>query len=403
MPGGTPLSGFSDFWMSTGPLIASSPDEIINDAQLRTYSLKYFLKGRDFSSVAQGGTKIKDELQLTDKATAENYKPGQTGTPTQPQILSSIESNWRFTRDHSAWQDEILQLQTGGLNKKAKFHVYKKEATKLEQGLWTSILNKMEANIWANPHGSAAATAMETEAGGDPYSIPALLTEDTTNWHPNGWTTVHGLDPSTEANWRNPVTRYNVQDLLDTASLAAGLFDAFEMMWMKLRFMTPGKGDSSFMENDPRRCAIFCSETGKMQYSSACRASNDRLRMANDPDYGDVNFHGVPLVNLEVLNTATLYLHTTSTAAAEDSSSLTLGGAWSATNWTRGPRYWFLNPNVFRYYFHETMFFDKTPPKDHVNQPWANVVWMRVAYNALLRSRKRGGGVVSPGGTANAA
>jgi hypothetical protein len=401
---GTPVRNFTDFWTSTGPWLASGPDQLINDAAARTWTLKHFLKGKKFADVAQGGRRIEDELFLDNASTAEFYHPGATGTPTQPQVLSQTYQNWRWLRDSKAWQDEVLRLQAGGATRKARFQVYKRLAKSLEMRLWTSILMKMEAQLWANPHGASTAAQMETETGNQPCSIPALITEDTTNYHPNGWSTIQGLDPATEDNWRNPVTRYNKLDPLDTAGNIAGLFDAFELMWMLLTWMKPGKEDENFTESNPNKGAIFCSRSGKLFYQNLCRASNDNfMRAHNDPSYAGVNFHGAPIEDVEALETAQLYLHSTTSAVTENDSNLTDGGAWSATNWTRGPRFWFVNPEHTKIIFHEEMFFDKTPPKDHVNQPWANVVWMRCCYNLFANSRKRAGGVVSPGGTAYAA
>ena len=402
---GTAARNFTDFWTLTGPFIASGPDPLINDAPYRTYTLKYFLKGKKFADVAQGGQRIEDELMLDEQNTAEFYHPGQTGTPTQPQVITQINQNWRFVRDNRAWQDEILRLQASGMTRKARFQVYKKLATVLEKRLWTSILNKIEAQLWANPHGSATAAQMETETGKQPMSIPGMITENSTDGHPYNWTTVHGVDPGTETNWKNPVARYDYSDPLDNDGDVDGLFDAFEMMWMLLHWTKPGKEDQHFDESNMQNGVIACSRTGKLFYTSQCRLSNDNfMRANNDPSYDGVNFHGVPVEDMEALENATLYLHSTSTAAAETSASLAAGGsAWASTDWCRGPRFWFLNPEYLKIWFHEDMFFDKSEPKDHVNQPWANVVWMRCVYNLLACSRKRAGGVVGPGGTANAA
>lgn len=397
---GQPVRNFADFWMSTGPYIASGPDELINNATYKTWTLKYFLKGKKFADVAQGGRRIEDELFLNNPDTAEFYHPGATGTPTQPQVLTQIYQNWRFVRDSMAWQDEVMRLQAGGMNRKARFQVYKKLAKTLEMRLWTSILTKIEAQLWANPHGAATAAQMETETGKQPMSIPGIITEDTTNYHPNGWTTVHGQDPASEPNWTNPVTRYNKADPLDNAGNVAGLFDAFELMWMQLRWTKPGKADENFEQTDPSRCSVFCTKQGKLFYTNLCRVSNDNfMRSHNDPAYPGPNFHGIPIEDVEALENAQLYLHSTTTAVTENDSNLTDGGTWVATNWSRGPRFWFVNPDYLKIWFHDEMFFDKTPPKDHVNQPWANVVWMRCCYNLLAQSRKMGGGVVGPGGT----
>jgi hypothetical protein len=408
---GQPVRNFTDFWNSTGPFIASGPDEIINNAARRKYTLRHFLKGKKFSDIAQGGQRIEDELLLTDKATAENYKPGATGTPQQPQVLTKVYENWRFTRDHKAWQDEVLRLQTNGRTREARFQVYKKLGTSLEQSMWTSILNKLEDNLWALPAGQQA--EMETETGGDPKSIPAILSEDTTLYAPStsaannttAWTTIHGVSPATETNWRNPVTRYNAADLIDADNDLDGLFDAFERMWMLLRWESPGKADEHFEDVDPGMCGIFCSFVGKMQYQSVCRLSNDRFvgNNNNDPSYDGVNFHGVKLTEIEQLNTAAIYWDGAAYSAEDASALAAPGTAWLTSDWTRGPRYWWINSTYMRMWFNDEMFFDRTPPKDHVNQPWSNVVWMRVCYNLLARSRKMGGGVISPGGTANAA
>jgi hypothetical protein len=220
MPGGIPVTSYTDFALATGPFTLTSADEVINEAAKQKTMFKYCLKGRKAADVVQGGEFIQDLIQLRDKATAENYNPGDSGTPTQPQTRNLQTEYWRWSRDHMAWQDEVVELNASQLSASARFDKYKDYKRGLNQDFWTSYLNYMDSKHWANPHGASNYAAMEGAAGTEQKSIPAYINEDTTNYAPNGWTNIHGIAAST-ANYR-PQVRCVPADAQRLAVVRAG-------------------------------------------------------------------------------------------------------------------------------------------------------------------------------------
>lgn len=399
MSGGQALNTFTDFVIDTGVAIFDREDKIINDAVNQTWTLGRFLKGREMSDILQGGSRIKDVIMFDEASTFRHYKPNATFSPQNPQVLTEWYAEWRFSIDEMAWVDQQIELNIPkGMGKKGKFQTYKKEKTKLEQRTWTSMLKGVDSCFWANPHGTAMASSMEAQAGDTPYSIPVFVTEDTTLYHPYQWTTIMNIDPGTEPGWRNQVRRYDYADILDNDGDLDGLLNAFDDMWLDVDFKPPPMHEQHFEpETDMRRCAIFCSNAGKTQYIAVCRLLNDRFAKAGgqDPSYPGVNYNGVDLVHIKALGTATLY-NASNSFYAELSTSLSASGTWSATDMRRGPRYFWINGNYLRTFFHENRYFKQIGPMTHPNQPMSHVIYHDLWWNTVARSRKRHG-IIGPG------
>jgi hypothetical protein len=413
---GTALSNFNDFVLNTGPAFLTGPEQVINEAVAQTYVLGRLLKGRGLDKVIQGGREIRDIVMFDESSTYDHYLPNQTFTWSNPQVTTELSIDWRFSIDHMAWTDQEIELNVpDGLSTDAQKVVYKKLKRIKEQRMWTSMLKGIEADIWKSAHGRS--TDMESATGSLPFSIPAFLTEaqgtDAANNFLPGratgdagsgqWTTLMGVNPSTESGWRNQVSSYSFADPDDTGGNNTGLFDAFARMYRKVDFKPPGSKDEYFENADMKRFMICCSLKGIVLFEKMCRESQDRFAAAGgqDPAFLRPNYGGIELLYIAALDTAALYWEEGATQYVAEDSSL-LGGTTGAeaaqpyaADWADGPRYYWINGNYLTPVFHSRRYFYKKDIMPHPNQPYTTVVPVDCWWNMFCNSRKRQG-VVYP-------
>lgn len=402
MPGGIPVTSYLDFARATGPFTLTSAEQIINEAAKQKTMFRWALKGRKAAEMVQGGQYIQDIIFLRDKATFANYKPGDSGTPTNPQLYNVQTEYWKWSRDYMVQQDEVVELNAGELSESARLAKYKSYKRMLNQAFWTSYLNGMDGKFWANPHGAANYAAMEGPDGLEQKSILSFVNEDTTNRAPLDWTNIHGIAAKT-TNYYPQVRRYDYSDPHDDATRGNGLFDAFQRMHTDLQWTAPGMHDELFTESDPRRYVVFCSKFGYNFYCKLCREANNVLRSgAADPGVSGPNFLGTPIEFHPDLDTTTAYVYNTTSVTYEmDATNLSAGGTtWSPTNWTVGPRYYWIDWNMLRVWFNSKFNHHIDANMTHMNSPGLSVSWIRSGWNLFCRSRKRLG-VVAPGASSS--
>lgn len=380
---GQPLVNFTDFMKYTPPVYISGPSHFINEAVSQSYLLEKFLKGRSTNEVLQGGSKIRESLMLDDASTFEEYQPNASFTFPNPQVITNIEIDWRFWVDKMSWTDHQVMLNVPpGATKDQLASLYKNEKFKIEQRMWTSLINGMESRLFRSAHGESA--NMESETGTKVYSIPAFITEDTTNFHADGWTTVEGIDPAAEARWRNQVVHYDAADPDDSDGDSDGLFDAFHKMFLRTKFKSPGTKQRYFENPRLFRMFIACSEAGHALYSKLAREAQDRFVIsAQDAAFHNPTYNGIELVHVTSLDTAPLYADG-------------LGGFTDEQHASKaGPRYWWINANYLKMVYHTSRFMETTEPQNPSGQPFS---WYQVVDtwgNMVCTSRQRQG-IVAP-------
>jgi hypothetical protein len=388
---GTALENFTDFMRITGPAYVTGPEVMINDAVKNTYTMSRFLRGKGMDQLIQSGDRILDDVMFDENNTFANYKPNQEFTWTQPQIVTEQAIDWRFSIDHMSWTEHEIELNMGGgrFNSTYSGQQYKRLKSKLEKRLWTSIANGFEAKLWQDPNSQQA--EMESAGGGEQFSIPAFITEDTTAYHATGWTTIMGINPATESKWRNQVSTYDYDDPDDTDGDADGLIDAFDDMTTNVQFIPPDFHKDEFettgkqFAEDPSRQFIACSKGGLNQYKRLLRASNDTLVRKQDAAYNRPQWDGIDLVRIAQLDTLSMIWNST-----------TAGTAGTETGYTTdGYRYWFLNGNYMSPIFHATRYFYKKDPFFLPKQPYTWVCPVDVWWNCFMHSRQRHG-IVAP-------
>ena len=124
---GTALANFNDFMAATGPRYLTSAEDVINEAVKNTYVLSRFLKGRGTDKVIQGGKTINDVVLMDESSTYDHYQPNDPFSWTNPQVVETLEIDWKFSVDHMSWTDQEIELNVGeGLSRDAQKVVYKK-------------------------------------------------------------------------------------------------------------------------------------------------------------------------------------------------------------------------------------------------------------------------------------
>lgn len=395
MAGGTPYTEFSDFINNTPPTFFSGPEQMVNEVQRRSYILKRFLKGKGMDRVVQGGESIKDTLLATDPATYTEYHPNETFTWTNPQLTALISIPWRFAFDKMTWteQEIILQIPEGA-GRNYRNGVYKKTKRIKEQGMWTSMMGGMEDALWFPPASQQA--AMETASGKKPYSIPVFINEqDATGAAANspgdglftGWTTIMGLNPTTETYWRCQRSQYNYNDFGGINPNTTGLFDAFDNVYHDLQWEGPGVHEEMFEETGYSSKFIATNKRGRQVVMKLLRESNDLL-LGNrqDPAYLNPKYAGFDILRIHKLDTAALYPGSGSTFVAWDAATVT----------TPGPRFYCIDGDYLTPVWHTTKYLAKGQLKEHPNQVSTTTQLYDSWWNNFCNSRQRHA-IVYPG------
>lgn len=379
---GLALPSFTDFFTNTGPAFLTGVNEVINEAQKQTYVLGKLLKGRGMDEVVQGGRTIDDTIMFESGGTYAHYDPNDTFQWRNPQLTTQISVPWRFSIAHMSWTDQEVELQVSdGMSAKGAGQVYKRIKRIKEQSMWTDMLNGMENDLWR-----AAQNAQDNMEGNVanvthmPYSFGAFITENTTDYHETGWSTIETVDPATQSGWRNRVRTYDYDDPFDADGDRDGLIHAFDNMFLDVQFESPGTKEEYFTKVNLNRQMICASFAGVNMYKDFLRQSNDRLVSPQDGAYNDPAYSGIPVKGISTLNTAAIY---GSTPAVE----------LSAT--PDGYRYWWINGNFVKPVFHSRRYMEVHDPMRHPNQPFTTIVPTDTWWNLLCRKRTACG-IVAP-------
>lgn len=350
---GTALPSFADFVLATRAHKITPTTEILNECARRTYFIARMLKGRGNDEVVQTGSKIIDQIQTKKMNNAGFYRPNQNLQPRGVDTLTQIEINWRFHQGNYGWTNEQVRLQGSGSN---AADVYTRLKTSWEQACDLNIWDSMEEALWDTPSNSD----MEVSTGLVPYSIPAIVTSD--GLAPSGFTTVAGIDPSTETAWRNQTGTFSWAGRATNDAM----YVAFDQMWRKLRWKRI-KGFNSKVGSpgtDFNRFCIATTPEGVNGYLALNRNSNDRLRKANDAGYGDdPSFNSIDLEDVD-------RLEETTTAGVP-------------------PFYWMNFDWLFPVYHADTFMEEVGPIRGSINQPFSHAVYKNTYYNLFPRSRRR--------------
>jgi hypothetical protein len=386
---GTALEVFNDFMESTGPSYLRGPQDLINEAVKRSYLLGRFLKGRPYTDVLQGGSRIRDVIMFDEESTRQFYQPNDTFTWQNPQVLNRWETNWRFIIDHMSWTDHEVLLNTSGMGKSARHHEYKTLKYTKEMRLWTSYLNGSDTDLFRTPNYQE----MELASGKMVQSLPVFINEDNNGLWGKGWAsapvgtygtsgfTVQQIDPVVQTKWTNQVQTY---DAAPTGANWTG-FNAFDKLYLQVKFdRLPAKPQYSEAESSTGFWAT--SMRGMTMLQAAMRYSQDLFVSPDrqDPAYPNPKYHGIEVVYVSELDTAALYEPETGNVPAPENTAL-----------ITGPRYYAIMPEYVTMVYHTERYMESAGVMRHPNQPFTWVMPVDTWCNLVARSRQRQG-IITP-------
>jgi hypothetical protein len=350
------LAAFNNFVRTTGEKVKTPPDQIINDAVKNTYMFNRMLKGRGVTDSVQSGDRIVDFIMLKDSGTAQFVQPNQDLDILNVDTIEEHRADWRFIVNHFSYTQQEVVLNSGDPQ------TYYKNLLKVKrQQTHTDTFNTMEEQLWATPSNAD----MEAQTGTNPFSIPTFVTED--GLAPAGFTTVMGLNPSNEVNWRNQVRTYDPADPTDPDN---GIVQAMDNLFMDVRFKAPRDKAQYYESDDLQQMMIATNRNGRAIYLLLTRDSNDRLVGADLGHHqNSLDYSGLPVEYIAELDNA---------GYADGS-----------------PRYFFLNLKYLHPIFHTTEYMKEEPPIRHPRQPYSYVVWHTTYYNVWCSSRRRQG-IIAP-------
>jgi hypothetical protein len=384
--GGAALSQFIDFFRTTGPLILTRAEDVVNEATLRTYVLSQILGSSDMFEMLQGGETIRDDIFLEEVSSYEHYHPNDEFDYENPQVVTQWSAPWRFSKVDLVFTDHEIGLNSGDLNRGAKFHQFKRLKRIKEQNMWTSLCNGMENDLFATPNNAD----MEAAAGKVPYSLGVGINQFT-NTVPPGFTTVQGINPATETRWQN-----HTEDYVNLPAVNWDLFPAFSRMYYSLRYeqmpKMPSMGEATSAPG-----MILCGISGITNYETGLRLNQDTFVTTGrqDPAYARPGYRGIPLVYIDLLDQVALYPGGSGTSFAGETDGLTdRNGTALALPDFEGPRYWWITPRYLRKVVNNNRFLHEEMVQPS-RQPFTRIMVIDTWHNNIFRSRQRHG-IVGP-------
>lgn len=401
---GSPLTAYLDLQARTTKAIETGPKQIVNDAQVyNNFMYSRFLAGKGEKEMMAGGLQLSDEVLMEDPLSAQTHLPGHSFTWPNPQTAKYWAVSLRYLTGSMSFIDqEIEQQAPATMTAKARFLKIKDMHYGKRQAAMTSLWNKMETLLFAEPVTETMETN-STTASTEPYSIAAFVNEQTNGLFNNissipasvgtAWTTVEGLSPTATGNsrWKNAAQSYTSS----STTAAGGVVDALENLIMDIGYMPPPTMQEYFNRPEMDRLFLGASRKGLNHYKSCLRDRQDILPASGHMDAGipSPTFDNVPMYYLAGLDSATWYPNHLTGASITDN--VTEGQTTS--NGNRGPRYYALHPRFMGPVFHVNRYFVEKWELKPTDQYEATVIPISVWFQWRASSRRRHG-IVYPSG-----
>jgi hypothetical protein len=407
MAGGQALNTLVDLFLATSPATLTAIKMIENEASFRTTLLRQVMQAHDMSQQVQGGSSIQDFVYFDEVNSASDYQPMEEFAPQLAQHLTSWSVPWRFTQVNEVFNKHEKGLQNvGQLNKGARAMVYKDIIWAKWMNVITSLNNHLERGFFLAPN----TATMEATGGKVPYSLFATLTEfgaviaDTkpTGTVPPGFTTIQGINPTTQPKWRNPVEFYSGAVVPAPGTARWGGYSAFMKMHRRLSFESLVIRPEYGSPQDIGGAFIFASLRGMALYEANGGSRGDFLRgKVNDPSItlggAELQYQGIPVRYVEKMDTAVVWTGNSGAAnAGEFDATTDEAGAATQNPDSSGPRFVWVNPSKYKKIVHAEHWLEEETPPSSQTQPFDRVVYFDNWHNNVCRTRRKAGGIVSP-------
>ena len=409
---GQPLDEFTTLMQSQGPAWMRGPENMVNEGVLRNYTWARIQAGKSMLETVQGGDEIQDRIYFDVNSTFDRYNPNVRLSYDQAQPGVNWTVPWAFAYAYMSWTKQDLGLNKGVHSANYRAHKYKSVMYQKHQELWTDVCNSIDSEMWALPNRGLMEDTSTTGGGArQPYSIPVFINEYDDGLITGGqtgaandagglaWSTVMGIDATTQAKWRPQREAYDAD--FDAAATAANLFAPMTKLWYSLHFdRLPKKPEYSDKTTSPH--VILCSLVGIGAYEYALQTNQDTFRgvgkqSGQDPAYDKPTFRSIPLDYIQALDSYAGYPTGGVSGALGIEPDVTNDATSGNTNddgvetGHSGPRYYFVNGEYLKFVVHSENYAVMTPVITPSDQPFSRVQVMDLWNNMICRSRQRQG------------
>lgn len=389
---GIPTSGFTEAVRLTGNTVFTGPRDVVNDSQKNNYNtMGYLARGQKMSDVIKGGINVVDDIFLAAVRKMRTYRPGQKQSYSNPQTGVQISVPWRQFITDITWDDTERELNEGAAREGNRSIQLKNLWFKKQMEAYSDACDFWEEQYWL----PADKTRMEDANGDLMYSIPALVNEYANglpiSTHPGGaWTTKCGINPTLPGYGNWAPQRFGYANLntsyvgTGTAMGSTSLLAQIKLAFQKLDFRPPPNWQEYFESPSAKPAGfIACNAAARTLVWSMYQAAQNRWVNDMDPN-GNPMFDGVPYVYIAALDNAAIY-------ATGSADALSTDGDTSGSNYFAGPRFWMLQPDYLRQYWHEKFTMKSLGVMDDRAQPTSHTMPILSWTNLMPRSLRRQG------------
>lgn len=378
-------TNFVDFFNTTRASKMTGAEYIFNASAKHSYPMMMLVRGQNPFSVVQGGSTIIEVYKSGRTNSFGKFNPGDPASINLVSTSKTLEARWRFYRSHVGWTDAEFMLNTKGGN----FVQVKRFRDMKEVDRQDEHLQGFDSLLFARPSGDGMEAA-SSGAGGDCYSLPAIITENSNRWlAPSAvWSqsTVIGGNPSTDTNWRNQRATYIHTTPSDQTN---GLIAAWDKILPDLHYEAVPEASAATEAAASSDLICFTSKEGGILMTQEARAAQDRWLKANDAYFGMPTFDNIPIRRAEQLETELLEVDGYGSGAAYTGAAYTTGK----------PRYYLVNKKHTHPVFADEGAGGVMKPEDAVKlketRPDTTVVWTQTTLNLICNARNRNG-VICP-------
>lgn len=374
---GSSLSQFADFWNATRQVALSDPNTLASQAlRYRTFLAPIMLKGLTEKKMIRAGSEITDFLQLsyTNRFQLRNF--GDSYSFTDSNSLVQMTAPWRVATVDTVVHEHEIDLQQGGRDVVFKKVMAAKEA-EAEASWWES----MEELLWGSPDNSTMESSTFTPGTTlRPYSLRVFLPDDGASL-PSGFTTVHGVNPSTYPNWApQSATFTNTSATTRSQTVIRGL----DKLFLKCDWQVPDGFKQWSEDLNKNKLRILCNQPSSLFLKDEARERNNVLTPRGDLGWvndGSVTFHGIPIqynARLDTIDTdATTAVGAEPTA---DDGASKLGYKWRLIDFAQ------IHP-----VFHPKHYRRQQEKDDGARNPYAKVFIEDTWFNFICMNRRTSG------------
>lgn len=367
------LADFQGMLDETAPAILNGEEMVHYIPDRNNFQMQYWMmRGRKMSDVLSSGDELRRRIKASSGAQAGFYSPSKTEhNPQMPDDGSWVTSYWAFHMGRYAYQIEPLMINAGSTSRSARTkQTWVNTAWDLLQSLKVKVHESLDDSYFAKPdYGLMGGTDPR-----HPVSIHAIL-----NGFKNGlfnpgsnvgsvWPELFGMAPSNAdfARFKPRVFRYGDGVTAGGTGFTPGhsksIIRSLASAFNKTGFRPPVMDKEFFTPESAANIPasggfVACSDWGLSSMATFYANSNANWDDLSDP-HNFPKYRGVPFVYVATLDDTQAY--PVMSAGTDEDVNVTNTDTEIACTIT-GPRFFGINPDWMRIYWHESMFLELLP------------------------------------------